>query len=84
MTAQETVLLEQEFRAGRITFDELMKRMRPAKSISLKVSEKGCVSVNGLRRFPVSMYMDEWETILGAKDEILQFIKDNKSSLSHK
>lgn len=46
------------------------------RSISLSVSEKGCVMVKGLRRFPVALYAEEWETILEMKDKILQFINE--------
>jgi hypothetical protein len=35
------------------------------KCYSLKVSEKGCMSLCGLRRFPVSLYKSEWEVIIG-------------------
>jgi len=34
------------------------------RSYSLRVSEKGCMSLCGLRRFPVSLYKSEWEVII--------------------
>ena len=34
----------------------------------LKVSEKGGVSLYGIRRFPVTFYREEWDTILGMAD----------------
>ena len=45
----------------------------------LKVSEKGALSVYGLGRFPVTLYREQWEKLLGMTDEIRQFIKDNNS-----
>jgi hypothetical protein len=36
----------------------------------LQVSEKGGVSLYGLRRFPITFYREEWERILGMADEI--------------
>ena len=50
----------------------------------LQVSEKGGVSLYGLRRFPVTFYADEWERILGMSDEIRAFIAANGTSLKRK
>jgi hypothetical protein len=50
----------------------------------LAVSEKGGVSLYGLRRFPVTFYADEWERILGMSDEIRAFIGENEAALKRK
>jgi hypothetical protein len=50
----------------------------------LAVSEKGGVSLYGLRRFPVTFYADEWERILGMSDEIRAFIRENAGALKRK
>ena len=47
------------------------------KAIVVKVSQKGCVQINGIRRFPITFYKNEWEQIFSMKDEIVQFIEDN-------
>tara|TARA_B100001123_G_C15030203_1_gene915086 strand:+ start:285 stop:557 length:273 start_codon:yes stop_codon:yes gene_type:complete len=52
--------------------------------LQLKVSAKGAVSLYGLRRFPATFYADEWEKILGMKDRILEFIRDNDAALQRK
>ena len=52
--------------------------------ISLKVSEKGGVSVYGLGRFPVTLYKEQWAKLLEMADEIRGFIRDNESSLKAK
>ena len=58
---------------------------RPSRGqMSLRVSEKGALSVYGLGRFPVTLYREQWEKLLGMSDEIRQFIKDNDSSLKKK
>ena len=54
------------------------------KELALKVSTKGCVSLYGIRRFPVSYYKTEWERILGFRKEIKAFIKENESVLPEK
>ena len=51
---------------------------------TLKVSEKGGVSVYGLGRFPVTLYKEQWLRLLDMADEIRTFIKDNESKLKAK
>ncbi len=56
-----------------------IQRMAP--TISFKVSSKGAISVYGLGRFPVTLYKEQWEKLLGKKDEIYKFIQENDSQL---
>jgi hypothetical protein len=51
---------------------------------SLKVSEKGALSVYGLGRFPVTLYREQWEKLLGLGDQIRQFIQENDHLLKKK
>ena len=53
-------------------------------AVSLKVSEKGAVSVYGLGRFPVTLYKEQWEKLLGLGEEIKTFIHANKERLKTK
>jgi hypothetical protein len=53
-------------------------------SVSMKVSEKGAVSVYGLGRFPVTLYQEQWSKLLGLADEIKVFIEENKAKLKVK
>lgn len=55
-----------------------------ARSVSLKVSEKGGVSVYGLGRFPVTLYKEQWAKLLSMADEIKAFIKENDAQLKAK
>ena len=58
---------------------------RPARGqMSLKVSEKGGLSVYGLGRFPVTLYREQWEKLLGLADSIRQFIQENDRLLKKK
>ena len=52
--------------------------------MSLKVSEKGALSVYGMGRFPVTLYREQWEKLLGMSDEIRKFIEENDSKLKKK
>jgi hypothetical protein len=52
--------------------------------MSMKVSDKGGVSVYGLGRFPVTLYKEQWVKLLDMADEIRAFIKENESKLKTK
>ena len=60
------------------------EKAKSEKQIVVKVSPKGCVQVNGIRRFPITFYKDEWATIFGLKDRIETFIEENNSQLATK
>lgn len=57
---------------------------RPRGQVSLKVSEKGALSVYGMGRFPVTLYREQWEKLLGMKEVILHFIEENDHQLKKK
>jgi hypothetical protein len=48
---------------------------------TIKVSEKGAVSVYGLGRFPVTLYKEQWVKLLSMTDDIKKFIAENESRL---
>jgi hypothetical protein len=52
--------------------------------ISLKVSEKGAVSVYGLGRFPVTLYKEQWAKLLATGEQIKKFIEENDHRLKKK
>lgn len=60
-----------------------LKKPSPAR-VYLKVSEKGGLSVYGLGRFPVTLYREQWEKLLGLSDEIRTFIRENDQTLKKK
>ena len=53
-------------------------------SVSLKVSEKGGVSVYGLGRFPVTLYKEQWAKLLAMSEEIKAFMKEHDGELKTK
>lgn len=55
-----------------------------ARGGSIRVSEKGGVSVYGLGRFPVTLYKEQWLRLLDMADEIRGFIRDNTDRLKSK
>ena len=63
--------------------NEALKARGP-RGVSLKVSEKGGVSVYGLGRFPVTLYKEQWAKLLDMADEIRAFIKAHDTELKAK
>jgi hypothetical protein len=49
-----------------------------------KVSQKGAISVYGLQRMPVTLYVEQWERLLDFADEIRDFAKAHDSELARK
>ena len=64
--------------------NEALKKPATRGQMSLRVSEKGALSVYGLGRFPVTLYREQWEKLLGMADQIRQFIQDNDAQLKKK
>ena len=59
-------------------------KARGARGVSMKVSEKGGVSVYGLGRFPVTLYQEQWLKLLDMADDIRTFIRENEGKLKKK
>ena len=64
--------------------NEKLKAGRAVGNISIRVSEKGGVSVYGLGRFPVTLYQEQWDKLLAHAEDIRQFINDNRDRLKRK
>ena len=54
------------------------------KGLSMKVSEKGALSIYGLGRFPVTLYKEQWIRLLDLSDDIRTFIQNNEEQLKVK
>jgi len=52
--------------------------------LTMKVSEKGALSVYGMGRFPVTLYKEQWLRLLAMAEEIKAFIAANDASLKAK
>ena len=77
---------EQEMKAEleRLKAENESLKARTSKGISLKVSEKGAVSVYGMGRFPVTLYKEQWLKLLDMSDDLRRFIEENNSKLKTK
>ena len=55
-----------------------------ATGITMKVSEKGGLSVYGMGRCPVTLYKEQWLKLLDMSEDIRSFIKANEGALKSK
>lgn len=51
------------------------------RNLSFKVSEKGGISVYGLGRFPVTLYVEQWNALLDSADALRTFMRDHETEL---
>ena len=68
----------------RLRAENAALKARGPRGVSLKVSEKGGVSVYGRGRFPVTLYKEQWAKLLDMADEIRAFIKAHDGELKAK
>ena len=73
-----------EAELARLRAENEALKNRARKGISLKVSDKGGVSVYGLGRFPVTLYKEQWLKLLDMADELRAFIAANDAVLKTK
>jgi len=62
--------------------EQLHAKLQRGKTLELRVSQKGAVSVYGLNRFPVTLYKEQWERLLDISEQIREFIKQHDSELT--
>ena len=79
----------QKLSAGELPVDEASKLLeevaQPKRGdLYCKVSQKGGISVYGLQRMPVTLYVEQWERLLNFSDAIREFIKEHDSELKRK
>lgn len=80
MTTEDELRQELE----RLKAENEVLKARGGKGVSMKVSEKGAVSIYGMGRFPVTLYQEQWTKLLDMADDIRAFIKENEARLKKK
>jgi hypothetical protein len=75
--------------AGKLSVDEAAKLLADQDTVKrgtlyCKVSAKGAMSLYGLQRMPVTLYIEQWERLLGFADELREFMKEHDSEFKRK
>ena len=76
--------LEMKAELERLRAENAQLRNKNTGGLTLKVSEKGAVSLYGMGRFPVTLYKEQWLRILASAPEIETFIRENDAKLKTK
>jgi hypothetical protein len=74
----------EELKAKLAQLEKEVEVKKRSGDLIFKVGEKGGVSVYGLGRFPVTLYYEQWNRLLGAAADIKTFLEENKSKLKLK
>jgi hypothetical protein len=79
-------MAEEDLRAEleRLKAENATLKSRSTKGVSLRVSEKGGVSVYGLGRFPVTLYKEQWTKLLDMAEDIRSFLHEHDAELKTK
>ena len=80
MASEEELKTELE----RLRAENAALKSRQGGTVSLKVSQKGGVSVYGLGRFPITLYKEQWLKLLDMAGDIRAFIQSNDAKLKTK
>jgi hypothetical protein len=79
---RENESLKRDAELARLRNENALLRRQDGKGVTLKVSQKGAVSLYGIQRFPVTLYRRQWERVLAAAEDIRSFIIQNAAVLS--
>jgi hypothetical protein len=74
----------EELKARLSQLEKQVETKKRSGNLDFKVGEKGGVSVYGLGRFPVTLYYEQWNRLLGAAEDLKKFMEENKSKLKLK
>jgi hypothetical protein len=75
--------------AGELAVEEASKLLADAETpkrgaLYCKVSAKGAISVYGLQRMPVTLYVEQWNRLLDFSDDLREFIKEHDAEFKRK
>jgi hypothetical protein len=75
--------------AGELSVDEASTQLAALDTtrrgtLYCKVSQKGAMSLYGLQRMPVTLYVEQWERLLGFSNELKAFMKEHNAELKRK
>lgn len=72
-------VMQKELERLKTENDELKKKVRP---VTFTITDRGAISVNGIGKYPFTLFRTQWERVLEHSTELKKFIKDNESDLN--
>lgn len=76
--------MKSELERLRAENEALKSKKSSGGTLSMKVSEKGALSIYGMGRFPVTLYKEQWIKLLAIAEDIKKFIEENEGRLKTK
>ena len=55
-----------------------------SRPLTIKLSQKGGISVYGMGKFPITLYKEQWERLLAFAEQIHAFIKNHEGEFVSK
>jgi len=85
----EQIKILENLKNGKCTIEdaqELLEQLKQNKTVSFKVSPKGAISFYGIRRMPITLYLQELDQIVSISntEEFKKFVVQNDGKLSKK
>lgn len=80
----ELDMLKAELAKVQAENEALKNPARKERSLSCKVSVKGALSVYGLGRFPVTLFIGQWAKLIAFMPELIKFADQHTSEFSTK
>lgn len=77
--ADDLKAIMDELKQLRMENSELKKRQRP---ITFCVTDRGAVSMNGLGKYPVTLYKVQWERIVNNIAPLQEFMREHEDELN--
>jgi hypothetical protein len=70
---------------GKITQEDALRLInQPKRGLYCKVSQKGALSLYGLQRMPVTLYVEQWQRLFDSVDALREVIRDHAGEFSRK
>jgi hypothetical protein len=78
----QSKMTHEEMEAKLIELYEENAKLKANSGFKMKVSEKGAISLYGLGRFPVSLYLEQWEKLLSWREQIEEFLVEHAEEIT--
>lgn len=84
MTVLESTFTQDQIRIRALEAQIAAMKLASQRKLTLRVSDKGAVSLYGLGRFPVTLYKGQWERLIGEVEHVKTFMTANAGLLAVK
>lgn len=84
LARKPVVLPDLQAEIARLRAENEALRAARTRTITCKVSDKGALSIYGLGRFPITLYLSQFDKLVTSWELIAKFVEDHRSEFSTK